>query len=110
MSRVSTCDARTGLCEEARGQAALEQALVRAFWQGLDGQSLSVMAALEAAARTIGTLYGQIAAAHGTEAPCGCGWMPDPESDLIVLEAHLAAALMSPHRPDLARMEAAGRA
>ena len=105
-----TRDARTCLCEEARGQAALEQALTRAFWHGLDGQSLSVRAALKAAARTIGTLYGQIAAAHGGGTAYGCGWVPDPESDLIVLEAHLAAALMKPRIADLARMEAAGRA
>ena len=97
-------------CDETCGQAAIEQALARAFWQVLDGQGLSVMAALEAAARTIGGLYGQIAAAHGPGTKCACGWVPDPDADLIVLEAHLAAALLQPGAPDLARMEAAGRA
>lgn len=97
-------------CDETRGQAAIEQALTRAFWHALDGQGLSVMAALEAAARTIGGLYGQIAAAHGPGTTCACGWVPDPDTDLIVLEAHLAAALLQPRAPDLARMEAAGRA
>lgn len=101
---------RTCRCGEARGQAAIEEAMTRAFWAGLDGQSLSVMAALEAAARTVGLLYARIAAAHGPDATCTCGWEPDPETDLIVLEAHLAAALMRPAAPDLARMEAAGRA
>ncbi|MCJ2008339.1 hypothetical protein MKK70_02065 [Methylobacterium sp. E-041] len=97
-------------CDETRGQAAVEQALTRAFWHALDGQGLSVMAALEAASRTIGVLYGQIAAAHGAGTTCTCGWVPDPDTDLIVLEAHLAAALLQPRAPDLARMEAAGSA
>lgn len=103
-------ETRTCRCDETRGQAAIEQALTRAFWTGMDGQSLSVMAALEAAARTIGVIYGQIAAAHGPDTTCACGWVPEPDADLIVLEAHLAAALMRPRGPDLARMEAAGRA
>ncbi|WP_375455939.1 hypothetical protein [uncultured Methylobacterium sp.] len=97
-------------CDEARGQAAIEQAVIRAFERSLDGQGLSVMAALEAAARAVGTLYGRIAAAHGPGSPCACGWVPDPDAELIVLEAHLAAALMRPRRFDLAGMEAAGRA
>ena len=97
-------------CDEARGQAAIAQALMRAFWQALDGQGLSAMAALEAAARTVGALYGQIAAAHGPGATCSCGWVPDPDGDLIMLEAHLAAALLQPRAPDLVRMEAAGTA
>ncbi|TXM92142.1 hypothetical protein, partial [Methylobacterium sp. WL116] len=82
-------------CDESRGQAAVEQALTRAFWHDLDGQGLSVMAALEAASRTIGVLYGQIAAAHGAGTTCTCGWVPDPDTDLIVLEA--------PARPPPAR-------
>ncbi|TXM67428.1 MULTISPECIES: hypothetical protein [unclassified Methylobacterium] len=97
-------------CDETRGQAAIEQALARAFWQALDGQGLPVMAALEAASRTVGALYGQIAAAHGAGTTCACGWVPDPDGDLIVLEAHLAAAILQPRAPDLARMEAAGSA
>ena len=97
-------------CDETRGQASIEQALTRAFWQALDGQGLPVMAALEAASRTVGALYGQIAAAHGAGTACACGWVPDPDGDLIVLEAHLAAALLQPRAPDLARMEAAGNA
>lgn len=96
-------------CGEARGQAAIEQALMRAFWQALEGEGLSVMAALEAASRAIGRLYGQIAAAHGPGTACRCGWVPDAETDLIVLEAHLAAALLQPPMPDLARLEPAGR-
>ena len=97
-------------CDEARGQAAIEQALTRAFWQALDGQGLPVMAALEAASRAVGTLYGQIAAAHGAGTTCRCGWVPDPDGDLIMLEAHLAAALLQPRAPDLARMDVAGSA
>ncbi|WP_375464074.1 hypothetical protein [uncultured Methylobacterium sp.] len=97
-------------CDETRGQVAVEQAVTQAFWRGLDGQTLSVMAALEAAVRAVGSLYGQIAEAHGAGSTCACGWVPDPEGDLIVLEACLAAALMRSRTVGLARMAVAGRA
>ena len=59
---------------EARGQAALERALTLAFWDALERGPLPPMAALEAAARTVGTLYRQIASLHGPAPRCGCGW------------------------------------
>lgn len=95
---------------ERHAQGAMEQALTRAFWQVLQREPMHVMAALEAAARTVGTLYRQAAAAHGPEGHCTCGWEPDPDADLIVLEAMLAAALSRPARTDLAEMMPAGRA
>ncbi len=60
------------------------------------------MAALEAAARTVGSLYRQIASLHGPSPRCGCGWQPEPDEDLIRLEAMLAAALIERSRPRLA--------
>lgn len=96
--------------EEARDEAAMENALARAFWRGLSERPMPPMAALEIAARVVGTLYRQIAAAHEGPHACGCGWHPEPDTDLIMLEAHLAAALLGPPKPDLARMPAAGRA
>mgnify|MGYP005994220135 CR=1 FL=1 len=91
-------------------QGTLERALTLAFWQALQREPIHVMAALEAAARTVGALYRQVAAAHGPDGHCTCGWEPDPEADLIVLEAMLAAALSRPARHDLADMVPAGRA
>lgn len=96
--------------DERHGQAALEQALIRSFWHALQHQPLPAMAALEAAARTVGTLYRQIAAAHGAQGCCACGWEPEPGTDLLMLEAALAAALMQGPVEDLARMPVAGRA
>ncbi|GEP03538.1 hypothetical protein MOX02_15760 [Methylobacterium oxalidis] len=97
--------------EEERRLSKLEQTLMRAFWQSLGDDPLPPMAALEAAARIVGTLYAQVARAHEGPNACRCGWEPDPDGDLIVLEANLAAALLAPERgPDLARMPAAGRA
>ena len=94
-----------------RAQAcSLEQALTRAFWRAVQQQPMPVMDALEAAARAVGALYRQAAAAHGPSGSCGCGWQPDPEADLIVLEAMLAAAMKEKPRHDLAAMEVAGRA
>ncbi|GJE73054.1 hypothetical protein [Methylorubrum podarium] len=95
---------------ERNAQGTLERALTVAFWQALQREPMHVMAALEAAARTVGTLYRQVAAAHGPDGHCTCGWEPDPEADLIVLEAMLAAALSHPARHDLADMVPAGRA
>lgn len=97
--------------EEERRLSKLEQTLMRAFWQSLGDDPLPPMAALEAAARIVGTLYTQVARAHEGPNACRCGWEPDPDGDLIVLEANLAAALLASERgPDLARMPAAGRA
>lgn len=95
---------------ERNAQGTLERALTVAFWQALQREPMHVMAALEAAARTVGTLYRQVAAAHGPDGHCTCGWEPDPEADLIVLEAMLAAALSHPARHDLADMVPVGRA
>ncbi|MEH3148483.1 MAG: hypothetical protein PGN34_24885 [Methylobacterium frigidaeris] len=96
---------------EIRGQDALERALTQAFWLALERQPLAPMAALEAAARSVGDLYRQVASLHGDVPRCGCGWQPDPEDDVIRLEAMMAAAMR--HRPDdhgLAAMAVAGRA
>ena len=95
---------------ERHAQGTLERALTLAFWQALQREPMHVMAALEAAARTVGALYRQVAAAHGPDGHCTCGWEPDPEADLIVLEAMLAAALSHPAQRDLADMVPVGRA
>lgn len=96
---------------ERRPQAVLERALTCAFWRAVQQEPMPVMAALEAAARAVGALYRQAAATHGPAGCCGCGWQPDPEADLIVLEAMLAAAAKpEPPRVDLAAMRPVGRA
>ncbi|NEU14200.1 hypothetical protein G3T14_18995 [Methylobacterium sp. BTF04] len=96
--------------ETCTAEDALDEALRRAFWQSLNRTPLPAMHALEVAARTIGTLYRQVAQAHEGPNGCRCGWEPDPDCDLIVLEANLAAALLQPPQSDLARMQPAGRA
>jgi hypothetical protein len=98
-------------CAEVRSpEDHLDEALRRAFWQSLNRAPLPAMSALEVAARVVGALYRQVAEAHEGANGCRCGWEPDPDCDLIVLEANLAAALMQPPQPDLARMVALGRA
>lgn len=95
---------------ERAPETSLERALTCAFWRAVQQQPMPVMDALEAAARAVGALYRQAAAAHGPSGSCGCGWEPDPEADLIVLEAMLAAAIKGVPGHDLAAMEVAGRA
>ena len=97
------------MCDEA-AEAALDEALRRAFWQSLHRGALPPMLALEVAARAVGALYRQMADGHEGPGGCACGWEPDPDGDLIVLEANLAAALLQPPSADLARMEPLGRA
>ncbi|MFE1598522.1 hypothetical protein [Methylobacterium sp. ID0610] len=89
---------------------ALAQALTRAFWQALERRPMPPMAALEAAARTVGDLYRQVASLHGDRPGCGCGWQPEAEEDLMRLEAALATALAEPPPLDLAALPVAGRA
>ncbi len=97
-------------CLEPAEGSELDEALRRAFWTSLHRNPLPALQALAVAARTVGALYRQIAQAHEGPGGCGCGWEPDPDSDLIVLEANLAASLLKPPEPDLARMTALGRA
>lgn len=108
---MSGLDDRTRCASACEQEAALERALGNTFWRSVQQHPLPVMAALEVAARTIGTLYRQVAAAHGVGGSCGCGWQPDPDSDVLVLEAMLAAAAQ-PRKPhdDLANLPAAGHA
>ena len=96
--------------EPASPEAHLDEALRRAFWQSLNRAPLPALSALEVAARVVGALYRQVAQVHEGPQGCRCGWEPDPDCDLIVLEANLAAALMQPPEPDLARMIPLGRA
>lgn len=96
--------------EPPKEGSELDEALRRAFWTSLHRQPLPALRALTVAARTIGMLYRQIAEAHDGPGGCNCGWEPDPDSDLIVLEANLAAALLKPPEADLAFMATLGRA
>lgn len=111
MSNPSQSQATRSAADESKAQTALERALTVAFWQAIQHRPMAAMAALECAARTVGALYRQVAAAHGPHGTCPCGWEPDPEADLIVLEAMLAAGLTHPPAAaDLANMVPAGRA
>lgn len=96
--------------ETSATEAALDEALRRAFWQSLHRVPLPPMLALQVAARVVGILYREMANGHDGPNACTCGWEPDPDGDLIVLEANLAAAIMQPPGRDLARMETVGRA
>ncbi|MDB5648361.1 MAG: hypothetical protein JWQ05_4030 [Methylobacterium sp.] len=107
---ASPAQAAPACAEDGSPEGLLDEALRRAFWQSLNRAPLPAMSALEVAARVVGALYRQVAQAHEGPNGCRCGWEPDPDCDLIVLEANLAAALLQPPEPDLARMVALGRA
>ena len=95
---------------ERQRRSSLERAVTRAFWQAVQQEPMPVMAALEAVARAVGALYRDAAAAHGPGGCCGCGWRPDPETDLMILEAMLADGIEAAPSDDLGRMTVAGSA
>lgn len=98
------------MCDEEAAEAVLDEALRRAFWQSLHRGPLPPMLALQVAARAVGALYRQMADGHEGPSRCACGWEPEPDGDLIVLEANLAAALLQPLCSDLAQLKPLGRA
>ncbi|WP_019905921.1 hypothetical protein [Methylobacterium sp. 77] len=107
---MSTVRSTRPCIEPPKEGSELDEALRRAFWNSLNRNPLPALQALAVAARTIGALYRQVAQAHEGASGCDCGWEPDPDSDLIVLEANLAAALLKPPESDLAHMATLGRA
>ena len=51
-----------------------------------------VVAALSLAATAVGLLFTEVAAAHGGDNPCPCGWEPYTAADLEALQTSLALA------------------
>lgn len=71
---------------------------------------LPPMAVLHLAARSIGTIYREMADAHSGIDPCPCGWRPHPATDVEVLGMALMAACERRRSNDLRMMRMAGTA
>ena len=71
---------------------------------------LPPMAVLHLAARSIGTIYREMADAHSAIEPCPCGWRPHPVRDVEVLSTALAAACEQRGSDNLRLMRVAGTA
>ncbi len=71
---------------------------------------LPPMAALRLAARSVGTIYREMAAAHSGIDPCPRGWRPHPATDVEMLGMALMTACEGHKSGDLRLMRAAGNA
>ena len=71
---------------------------------------LPPMAVLHLAARSIGTIYREMADAHSGIDPCPCGWRPHPATDVEVLGMALMVACERRRSNDLRMMRMAGTA
>lgn len=71
---------------------------------------LSPMAVLRLAARSIGTIYREMAEAHSGMDPCSCGWRPHPASDVELLGMALMTACEQRRAADLRLMRVADNA
>ncbi|MGQ0684690.1 hypothetical protein [Bradyrhizobium sp.] len=91
-------------------RAALYQSIMAAFCKVLHESCLPPMTVMDLAATAVGSIYQDVAGHHRCDPLCGCGWQPDPASDIEALQTALARAARSAPLPDLRFLQAAGRA
>ena len=72
--------------------------------------NLPPMAALRLAARSIGTIYREMAVVHSGIDACPCGWRPCPSTDVELLGMALMTACEQRRSVDLRMMQIAGSA
>lgn len=80
-----------------------------AFCSVMQSTRLPPMAALSFAAMAVGSLYGEVAAAHRGEKGCCCGREPRRLADLEALQTSLSVSADGP-RADIHAIEAVGTA
>jgi hypothetical protein len=80
-------------CSLHDGAQALEKlqlALKIAFTDVMRLGGMTPLAALNLSATAVGTLYGEIAAAHRGANRCTCGWEPRDDADVEAMTSSLA--------------------
>ena len=87
----------------------LKRSIRMAFCGVMQSTRLPPMAAMSLAATAVGLLYLEVAAAHGGDNPCPCGWEPHGAADVKALQTSLALATRQPHA-DFRAIEVAGSA
>ena len=91
-------------------RVAFYQSIMAAFCKVLHDSRLPPMTVMGFAATAIGSIYQDVASHHRRAPLCGCGWQPDPASDIEALQTALVRAARSTPLPDLRFLQAAGRA
>lgn len=94
--------------EEA--EASIRAAVMNEICEVMRRTGLPPLTVLRLAARSIGTIYREMAEAHSGVDPCPCGWRPDPAIDMDVLGMALARAYEQRRTEDLRLMRVAGNA
>lgn len=94
----------------ANAEAHIRATVMNEICEVMHRSGLPPMAVLRLVARSIGTIYREMAEAHSGVTPCPCGWRPDPKTDMDILSTALVAACTHRSMTDLRRMPIAGRA
>ncbi|CAH1662319.1 hypothetical protein [Chelatococcus asaccharovorans] len=94
----------------AEAEAHIRATVMNEICEVMHRAGLPPMAVLRLAARSIGTIYREMAEAHSGIDPCPCGWRPSPATDMEVLKSALATACHRRRTDDLRLMQIAGRA
>lgn len=94
----------------AEAEAHIRAAMMNEICEVMHRAGLPPLAALRLVARSIGTIYREMAEAHSGIDPCPCGWRPNPKTDMEILSSALLAACERRRAVDLRLMPIAGRA
>lgn len=95
---------------QAEAEAHIRATVMNEICEVMHRAGLPPMAVLRLAARSIGTIYREMAQAHSGVDACPCGWRPNPKTDMEILSSALAAACERRRAMDLRLMPIAGRA
>lgn len=91
-------------------EAHIRATLINELCQVMQKTDLPPMAVLRLVARTVGTIYREMADAHSGVHPCPCGWRPHYTHDVEVLGMALMTACGQRPTHDLEQMRVAGTA
>ena len=89
-------------------QAEMRRSIVAAFCKAINEGGFPPMTVMGLAATAIGSIYREVADQHRSGGSCPCGWQPDPDADLELLQAALAIAMQASSLPDLRVVQVAG--
>lgn len=89
-------------------EAPIRATVINELCEVMHRTNLPPMAVLRLVARSIGTIYREMADAHATGEPCPCGWRP--ETDVEVLGMTLMTAFEGRGSANLWHMRVAGSA
>jgi hypothetical protein len=97
-------------CSDDEAEAHIRAVVMHALNSVMQRTNLPPMAVLRIAARSIGSIYREMADAHSGVDPCPCGWRPHRPTEIELLGLALMTACEQCRAADLRRMQIAGTA